>query len=46
MRDACINLIGKRDRQEDFGGLEVEHIYEAFKSTETKRHSATPNKRE
>lgn len=33
-------------RQEDFVGLEVDKKYEAFNSTETKRHSATPNKRE
>ena len=33
-------------RQEDFVGLEVDKKYEAFKNTETKRHSATPNKRE
>jgi hypothetical protein len=46
MGDACINLIGKHDGQEELAGLAVDKKYEAFKRTETKRHAATPNKRE
>lgn len=46
MGDACINLIGKHDGQEELVGLAVDKKYEAFKRTETKRHAATPNKRE